>query len=1008
MGNDLHNKVFDFLEKYRQIHPELIYWLRERNTKNLLEEGMWFQGNQNYAFVGLYNRGGGTNMTRSFGLVFYIKDGKVCVKLENVFNTETDKEILSFYSKVRSLIGGFTEINKTKYEKVLSEEDGLLAATEFLSYTKPKIDLLASENNLSKLVISKPSFDEKLKKVKIYQEQMKQENPIKYILVNISWNSNDWKEPSKDKSGHAWVNKGNTPHESWNFDFENPRNTPESIRGFAQFTNPPKVDGKNNLVIFYSQNQIVGFYGMAEVLSPVVNVNKNESYNLVGYRPLCILLKNKIQAVKEKGYLENKQRVGQIGFCYLEDHDTISSIINEAILLNPEDSVQLKDLLNWLRIDKLPEIQYWVFQANPKKVYRIIDALKEGILKSWMVNQFKQEIKIGDKVILWVSGEYAGIYAIATVTSNVYKDSSDENESIFYIDKSKIAETDKVNLRMDYNLVNSPILKEQVLNNQQLKDLKQGSQGTNFPATKLQYDIILSLINTGNMKSIDQPLNQILFGPPGTGKTYNTINKAVSIANPKFDLAQPRSEIKKEYDRLVQEGQIVFTTFHQSMSYEDFIEGIKPQKMEDGDSFLKYEVEPGIFKNLCNVAKSIRLTNNKIDWDSPKYYKMSLGGRERPDLHEWCIENNVIALGWGGSDNLSKFSKINNWEEYRNKFTAEYPDLVSKSRFNIQATYAFLNLKENDIVVISKGNHVIDAIGIVRGPYYWDDKNPVDFYHYRKVEWIAKNLKTTPDRFFKKQISQMTIYEFLTADIKKEAFKEITGQLPSSTGKQFVLIIDEINRGNVSQIFGELITLVEEDKRLGREEALEATLPYSKEKFGVPPNLYIIGTMNTADRSVEALDAALRRRFSFEEMPPKSSLIATEGKLKATKGVLSGIDLPLVLDTINKRIEKLLDKDHQIGHSYFMSVSNFEEWKAVFQNKIIPLLQEYFFGDFGKIGLVLGMGFFKPAEKSTENIFAAFDEYDSSEFSERMFYKIKDISNMSEEDFNSAIKTLLK
>ncbi len=137
-------------------------------------------------------------------------------------------------------------------------------------------------------------------------------------------------------------------------------------------------------------------------------------------------------------------------------------------------------------------------------------------------------------------------------------------------------------------------------------------------------------------------------------------------------------------------------------------------------------------------------------------------------------------------------------------------------------------------------------------------------------------------------------------------------------------------------------------------------------------------------------------------------MIATEGKLKATKGVLSGIDLPLVLDTINKRIEKLLDKDHQIGHSYYKSVPNFEEWKAVFQNKIIPLLQEYFFGDFGKIGLVLGMGFFKPAEKSTENIFAAFDEYDSSEFSERMFYKIKDISNMSEEDFNSAIKTLLK
>ena len=177
--------------------------------------------------------------------------------------------------------------------------------------------------------------------------------------------------------------------------------------------------------------------------------------------------------------------------------------------------------------------------------------------------------------------------------------------------------------------------------------------------------------------------------------------------------------------------------------------------------------------------------------------------------------------------------------------------------------------------------------------------------------------------------------------------------------QNFVLIIDEINRGNVSQIFGELITLVEEDKRLGTDEALEVTLPYSKEKFGVPPNLFIIGTMNTADRSVEAIDTALRRRFSFEEMPPKPELVAIEGKLKSQNGFLDNIDLPLLLNTLNKRIEKLLDKDHQIGHSYFMSVLSFKDLKSTFQNKIIPLLQEYFFGDYGKIGLVLGKDFFE-------------------------------------------------
>lgn len=188
-----------------------------------------------------------------------------------------------------------------------------------------------------------------------------------------------------------------------------------------------------------------------------------------------------------------------------------------------------------------------------------------------------------------------------------------------------------------------------------------------------------------------------------------------------------------------------------------------------------------------------------------------------------------------------------------------------------------------------------------------------------------------------------------------------------------MLIIDEINRGNVSQIFGELITLIEEDKRLGNAEAIQVRLPYSKDSFGVPPNVYILGTMNTADRSVEALDTALRRRFSFIEMPPCYSLIRTDGKAK--DGIINGIDLSLLLEIINKRIEKLLDKDHMIGHSYFLNISTLNDLKSTFQNKIIPLLQEYFYGDYGKIGLVIGAGFFEINENQIEeDFFAPFDE----------------------------------
>src|SRR5690606_35547532 len=176
--------------------------------------------------------------------------------------------------------------------------------------------------------------------------------------------------------------------------------------------------------------------------------------------------------------------------------------------------------------------------------------------------------------------------------------------------------------------------------------------------------------------------------------------------------------------------------------------------------------------------------------------------------------------------------------------------------------------------------------------------------------------------------------------------------------KKHVLIIDEINRGNVSAIFGELITLLEEDKRKGNKEQTEVTLPYSKDKFSVPNNVYIIGTMNTADRSVEALDTALRRRFSFIEMQPNPNILLDSE--------YQDVNLKQLLETINQRIEILIDKDHQIGHSYFIGIQNLDDLKLVFKDKIIPLLEEYFYGDFGKIGLVLGSNFIYQEENSAK------------------------------------------
>ena len=924
--------LLEFLLQHRQQNPEFRFWLRQRDQGDALNNGYWFEGNDNYIFVSFWNHSSGANMTRSMGFVIYLETVREpSTGMEVLLDGETDEKVIALYKEI---IGRFQleRDNGGKYKKLFPVGDVFKSLTYFINEVKPTIDAMIQQAGKEEMFISEDDFKHMLSAtsppqaghnqtmasyldqllaygysheviaaaanvegsargestkytpgymrghIKYRQMQQDRRQPqvdatpeltgqgdLGIIMANITWNSNDWQSPSVDKSNHRWVNEGNTPMESWNFDFENRRNPADKVYGFCQFVAAPLIDRAKKIIIFYSQGKVVGFYGKAEVLRNPITLPNGEQYNLIGDKSLSLVLQNKLDNLKARGYLEEKQRMGQNGFIYLRKRETVLSMLDEAIKLNPQQSRKLADLKAWIEGDTKPE---------PKKE-----------------------------------------------------------------------------------------------------------------------------------KPMDTALNQIFFGPPGTGKTYSTVEEAIKIVDREFYQRNysDRHKLKERFRELLitdwqnNQGQIAFCTFHQSFSYEDFVEGIKPVSPDEGASFLKYRVEDGIFKRICRLSedhqKSARIkTERVLFWneemfDEAVFYKISLGNSNKEDdqaIYEYCIRNNCIALGYGDEHDFTGLDE--------EQITARCNEL-GKESFSGQALNRFIHyLKPGNYVLVSNGNRYIRAIGRVTGPYHYNPNTSIRYRHFRPVEWLVADEEIPITELYDRSLSQQTLYKLDEDGIKKEFF--IHNGQPEKTeekeGKNFVLIIDEVNRGNVSSIFGELITLIEKDKRAGEREELTATLPYSKEMLKVPNNVYIIGTMNTADRSIEALDTALRRRFSFREMPSIPDLIRTEG---ASKGRIGLIDVVQMLTTINERIEKLIDKDHKIGHAYFMEDKTDKDLITTFHNKVIPLLQEYFFGDFGKIGLVLGDSFIEKLDTNHFK-FANFKGYDNEDsiaddLKARPVYRIK-------------------
>jgi len=472
--------------------------------------------------------------------------------------------------------------------------------------------------------------------------------------------------------------------------------------------------------------------------------------------------------------------------------------------------------------------------------------------------------------------------------------------------------------------------------------------------------IIQPIIEPIKKEAVMLPVNLILYGPPGTGKTFATAAEAVRLCGE--PVPSVRKDLMAVYDKLFQEKRIEFVTFHQSTSYEDFIEGRQPVTSQDetGTAGFRLETVPGIFRRMVRRVETSHGRSGHpgaISINGRQVFKMSIGEAANPEdahLFEEAVSEGYTLLGFEDIDWSD--DKFANRDEIVAACKAKTgtDDEPSSQSGKVQMPFLFRNrLKPGDIIVVSKGNSLFRAIGVVTGGYEFHPRPEGDYGHRRAVRWLWVDRDGVPvTEIHSRGFIMKTIYQLPQGELNIPALERYmnsqTPQAGSTTGpEQFVLIIDEINRANISKVFGELITLLEPDKRIGGANPLKVMLPYSGDEFGVPSNLHILGTMNTADRSIALLDTALRRRFEFRELMPDPLVLEDAAKL-------SGIDLPRLLANINERIEYLYDREHQIGHAYFVNCTTAHEVDAVMRHRVIPLLAEYFFEDWNKVAAVLG------------------------------------------------------
>lgn len=503
--------------------------------------------------------------------------------------------------------------------------------------------------------------------------------------------------------------------------------------------------------------------------------------------------------------------------------------------------------------------------------------------------------------------------------------------AIQLIEKDQYIVIDKPVALYDNILVGRLVTKKPKSDSNSLSDDKEDDLEDDFE-TLTEYENYARLL--------DFNPNIILYGPPGTGKTYGAMRIIEAyerlIGNP------------VSFETVRSESRANFITFHQSFSYEEFIEGLRPETSEEGE--IRYQVKNGIFKRISEDCKIDEMKGNadeiipELTNSNSKVWKVSLGRRDADSIiYETFMRNNQIGIGYGPDMDISD----------------EHERFILQADPSKMSLYLRDKMQIGDLVLIFNSVRSIRAIGVVTSDYIYSNQDGIRYPHRRNVQWL-KRCEKEPIDIYKlnnnKQLTLSSLYELkITVSDVLNLLED--KKVVSKTRKPYYLIIDEINRGNIAKIFGELITLIEKDKR----ETLTSVLPYSGQEFSIPKNLFIIGTMNTSDRSIALLDTALRRRFAFIEVAPDPLKIGDhDAKIG---GYVSPIKL---LQAINKRISEKIDRDHRIGHSYFMDdVFNKQDLYYVWYYKVLPLLMEYFYHDVSQISEIVTENFF---DKKTSEV----------------------------------------